>query len=168
MKRTLPVLLIFALFSADGASQPGALEEPSPDFAGAWNLVSWELRLEDGSTRPHRWNLGSLIYSDSGRMCWVGMEANRPTWREGSDPTNAEIIEAFQGVASYCARVEVNADQGFVLHHVDLGQYPNDHGIVRKRWFSFDGADRLVLTIDPAELSPPVVESTLVWERVGM
>jgi hypothetical protein len=33
-------------------------------------------------------------------------------------------------------------------------------------WFTFDGPDRVTLRIDPPELTPPVVESLLVWERV--
>jgi hypothetical protein len=39
-------------------------------------------------------------------------------------------------------------------------------GRTRKRWFTFQGPDRVALRMDPSELSPPVVESTLVWERV--
>jgi hypothetical protein len=38
--------------------------------------------------------------------------------------------------------------------------------MVRKRWFTFDGPNRLSLKIDTPVLIPPIVESTLRWERV--
>ena len=67
---------------------------------------------------------------------------------------------------AYCARVEVRADEGYVLHHVEVDKSPNMIGRTRKRWFTFQGADRLALRMDPSELAPPVVESTLLWERI--
>jgi Lipocalin-like domain len=162
----MPFVLSMVIATSGAIAQSDKSNSAVAQIVGAWNLVSWDLRMEDGSTAPHCWDLGSLIYSDSGRMCWVGMASNRSRWPEGTDPSDEQVVEAFQGVASYCARVEVHSEEGFVLHHVDLGQYPNDPGIIRKRWFSFEGPDRLILTVDPAELTPPLVESKLIWERV--
>jgi hypothetical protein len=79
------------------------------------------------------------------------------------------------GGISYCARVQIHANEGFVDHIVDAATSPTVVGIVRKRWFTFDGPDRLTLKIDDAESRTPLVEgrdalpvvdNTLVFERV--
>ena len=44
--------------------------------------------------------------------------------------------------------------------------YTDRVGIDRKRWFKFEGPNRVALRVDTAELNPPVVESPLIWERV--
>jgi hypothetical protein len=62
--------------------------------------------------------------------------------------------------------VEVNLEESFVVHHVELELRPNSVGILRRRFFEFTGPDQIVLTVDPAELNPPVVDSTVVWQRV--
>jgi hypothetical protein len=43
---------------------------------------------------------------------------------------------------------------------------PNNVGIVRKRWFTFHGPERVSLRVDEPELIPPIVESVLTWEGV--
>jgi hypothetical protein len=50
---------------------------------------------------------------------------------------------------------------------VEIERVPNNIGMVRKRWFRFDGPDRLTLKIDTSELTVPIIESTLTWERVA-
>ena len=56
--------------------------------------------------------------------------------------------------------------RGFVIHHVEIDKVPNRVGLNRKRWFTFQGPNRVALRVDTPELNPPVVESTLIWERV--
>jgi hypothetical protein len=148
-------------------SQAQSAADIARQFIGTWRLVSWTQRLADGSTRPDPRNVGYLIYSDAGYMCYGSMAANRPAWMSDSSPTGAEAV-ATMGAPynAYCARVEVHAEEGFVLHHVEVDKSPNMIGRTRKRWFTFQGPDRVALRMDPSELSPPVVESTLVWERV--
>jgi hypothetical protein len=92
------------------------------------------------------------------------MDPSRPTWT--ADPTEAEELTAFRGLGAYCATVELNTNEGFVIHHVEIAKGPNAVGIERKRWFEFDGPDRLNLRVEPTENVPPLVESALVWERV--
>ena len=89
----------------------------------------------------------------------------RPKWTPGAPATVPDAVARFAGFISYCARVEVNAKEGYVLHHVDVERSPNIVGTVRKRWFTFEGPNRLVLKIDAAELGTQQ-ESRLVWERV--
>jgi hypothetical protein len=56
--------------------------------------------------------------------------------------------------------------EGFVTYTEDLDLNPRTVGIVRKRWFTFDGPDRLKLTIDAAERGANLQDSSLIWERV--
>jgi hypothetical protein len=134
-------------------------------FIGMWRLVSWEQRLADGTTRQAPNSVGYIVYTDVGRMCYVGMNPNRPKWKSLT-PTESEALSGIVGMGAYCALVELHAREGFVLHHVDIERVPNNVGIVRKRWFTFDGINRLTLKVDARELIPPIVESTLTWERI--
>ena len=135
-------------------------------FLGMWRLVSWTERTKEGSTRPGSTDAGYLVYTDVDRMCAVMMDTRREKWTAGAPATVDAAVARFSGLISYCARVEVHAADGFVLHHVDVDRSPNIVGTIRKRWFTFEGPNRLVLRIDAAELGPTLAESTLVWERV--
>ena len=132
-------------------------------LVGAWRLVSWEMTQADGSVRKSPMSVGSLIYSDSGRMCGVLMDPNRKM--ASRPPTDEEIRSAYNGIVAYCGTYEVDAKAGFVVHSVDLEKSPSNVGIKRKRWFTLEG-DRLSLKIDAAELQANQKESRLVWERV--
>ena len=142
-------------------------------FVGMWRLVSWPQRLADGTTRQNPQSAGYIIYTDTGRMCYVSMNPNRPKWNlegrvsaRGYTPTAEEAISGITGLGAYCATVEIHAREGFVLHHVEIERVPNLVGRARKRWFTFEGPNRIALRVDPSENNPPVVESTLIWERV--
>ena len=134
-------------------------------FVGMWRLVSWPQRLADGSTRQSPLTVGYVMYSDNNYMCYVNMDPNRPKWKSGT-PTESEALSGVTGFGAYCARVELHAKEGFFLQHVEISISPNALGRVRKRWFTFEGQNRVRLRIDATELSPPVVDSTLIWERV--
>ena len=132
-------------------------------LVGAWRLVSWETTQADGTVRKSPMSVGSLMYSDSGRMCGVLMDPTRKT--PSRPPTDEEIRAAYNGIVAYCGTYEVDAKAGFVIHHVDLEKSPANIGINRKRWFALEG-NRLSLKIDAAELPATQKESRLVWERV--
>jgi hypothetical protein len=71
-------------------------------------------------------------------------------------------------VIGYCPRVDAHASEGFLVHTVDIDFNPRNLGIIRKRWFAFDGPDRLSLRVDSAETQRNVVKSVLTWERVHL
>ena len=48
----------------------------------------------------------------------------------------------------------------------DINQNPNVVGKASRRWYSFQGSDRMTLRVDAAELTKPVVETLFIWERV--
>lgn len=137
-------------------------------LVGAWRLVSWQERLADGATQPSpvtgAKGIGSLMYTDTGRMCAVLMNPGRPSWKAQVRPQDAEVRAAYDGFVAYCGTYEINEDQRYVVHHVEMDKTPNVVGTDRKRFFTFQG-NRLVLQLPPP-LRQGVVESTLVWERV--
>ena len=81
-------------------------------------------------------------------------------------PTPSEALESITGFGAYCARVEIYAREGFVLHHVEVDRVPNSVGITRKRWFEFRGDNVLVLRPDSSELPSGRIGTSLVWHRV--
>ena len=169
MKRTAVANLMalsLTVCATTAWSQSVSSDTVPDEFVGAWRLVSWTQRLADGSLRDAPRSSGRIIYADSGHMCWTGIDPNRPQWEVLSAPTESELASAYRGMRAYCAAVEVNLSEGYVLHHVEIARLPHAVGITRKRWFTLEGENRLVLSVDAAELAPPVVESTLIWERL--
>jgi hypothetical protein len=159
------MVIIGLLAIASTQSYAQSEQEIANTFHGTWRLVSWTQRLSDGRTRQAPNSVGYIIYTDTGHMCYVGMNPNRPRWKS-SAPTETEALSGIVGLGAYCGTVEVHASEGFVLHRVEIERVPNNVGMVRKRWFNFDGKDRVTLKVDTPELIAPVIESVLTWERV--
>ena len=159
------LLLIAALITSFSAGHARSDDEIAKQFLGIWRLVSWEQRLHDGTTRQAPNSVAYIIYTDTGHMCYVSMNPNRPKWASRT-PTESEALSAITGLGAYCATVEVHANEGFVLHRVEIERVPNNVGMIRKRWFTFHSPDRVSLRVDEPELIPPIVENVLTWERV--
>lgn len=137
-------------------------------LAGTWRLVSSTQRFKDGTTPENKSLAGYIIYADTGHMCGVLMNRDRPKWKSETAPTADEMTSTLLGAdfIAYCSTVEVHAKDGFLLHHVELDKNPNIVGRTRKRWFTLQG-NRLTLRVDPPELAAsPLVDWTLVFERV--
>lgn len=155
---------LFAVLAAAGFAAEAHAEIPA-EFVGMWRLVSHVQRFDDGTERPSPRSVAYITYSQSGHMCFVSMAPDRPQWQSANRPTPAEATALMDELAAYCATVEVNMREGFLLHDVTIDRSPNLVGISRKRWFTFDG-NRLTLRTDPAELRAPMVASELTWERI--
>lgn len=136
-------------------------------FVGTWQLESWRDTLPEGTSRSNARSEAYLIYSRPRHMCFMGMDPTRPEWVSRFDPTPDELARTLGGIIAYCAQVEVNADAGYALHHVEMDNVPNSVGMTRKRMFEFLGPDRLVLEVDPAELPDSIAGMTLIWRRVN-
>ncbi len=166
---TLVRILMLALILTVVASYPAVPQSANQSdlgqqFIGMWRLVSWTKEYDDGTTKQDPRSESYIVYTETGRMCWVAMDPLRPKFT--AEPTDTEKAIAFQGLGAYCAAVELNLNEGYVIHHVEIAKSPNAVGIERKRWFEFDGPDRLNLRVEPSENIPPLLESALVWERV--
>ena len=166
MKKMVVLSMLLAFGPLSTTCHAQSQDEVVTQFVGTWRLVSWVQRLADGTTRQNPISVGILIYADAGHMCSVGMNPNRPRWKSAAAPTSEEALSGITGMYGYCATVKIHAKEGFVIHHVDIDKSPDVVGTDRKRWFTFSGPNRVALRIDTPELTSPVVESILTWERV--
>ena len=166
MPRHQSLLLLLVLASALTArphAAQGQSADPAKQFVGAWKLVSFTNRMLDGTTKASQLTVGSIIFSDSGRMCAVLMDPNRPKWEAILVPTADEALTAYRGFTGFCGTYRVHATDGYFEYQIDVADRPNTVGVDRKRWFTFNG-DRVTLRVNPGDL-PGVAESVLVWER---
>jgi hypothetical protein len=159
------LLVVLGQFS--GTSQAQSQDDIAKQFAGRWRLLGNPQRLADGTTRQSSNSVGYAFFDSKARhMCFLTMNPDRPAWKSEGRPTPEEAQSAMRGFGAYCATLEIHAKEGFMLRHYDLNQTPNAVGRATKRWFTFQGADRMSLRVDDAELNAPVVASTFLWERV--
>ncbi len=166
MKKMAALSMLLAFGPLSTTSHAQSQDDVARQFVGTWRLVSWAQRLADGTARQNPISIASLIYSDTGHMCSVGMNPKRLRWKSATAPTPEEALSGITGMYGYCATVEIHAKEGFVIHHVEIDKSPGFVGMDRKRWFTFSGPNRVALRIDTPELTSPVVESILTWERV--
>jgi Lipocalin-like domain len=95
-------------------------DESARQFAGTWRLVSFTNQLADGTLKPDPRNTGYIVYTDTGRMCAMIVDPNRPKWASAAAPTPTEAVAAIEAMFSYCGTYEVSARDGFVVHRVEV------------------------------------------------
>lgn len=134
---------------------------------GTWKLVSWENRGADGQVSyPFgRDALGYLTYTLDGYMFVAIMRQNRANFVSNDllSGTTEEKVQASESHVSYCGRYEYQADK--VIHHVEVGSFPNWVGVAQKRLAEVQG-NRLTLSTDTILLEGGQQTARLVWERV--
>ena len=145
------------------------MDNVAKQFIGAWRLVSAVQQMADGSKRNNPMygpgGIGYLLYSDSGRMCVVNIDPSRPQWKNASAPTEIELRSAMKGIMAYAGRYEVNAEQGYIIHHIEMDAVPNRVGTKQKRFFTFLD-NRLILRPEPP-LPEGVVDYRVTWEHIA-
>ena len=167
MKKTVAWSIFLVLGQLNSTSRAQSQDDIAKQFAGMWRLVSNPQRLADGTTRQGSNSVAYVMFdTDAGHMCFVSMDPNRPRWKSETAPTPEERLSVTRGFGAYCATVEIHAKEGFIVRHYEINQNPNAVGKATKRWYTFQGTNRMSLRIDTPELNSPVVESTLIWERV--
>src|SRR5262245_21666613 len=134
-------------------------------FVGTWRLVSAVQHMEDSTTRNNPQygpgGIGYLIYGDAGRLCVINIDPSRPKWERESAPTEAELRSAMKGVTAYAARYEIHADEGYVIHNIEMDCVPNRVGSSQKRFFTFEG-NRLILRPAPPH-ARGVADYLITW-----
>ena len=133
---------------------------------GMWRLVDRTVSFVDGTSRPDPRTSAYIFYSDTGMTCYIAMDPRRAAWKSETAPTPEEAVASITGLGAYCGTFRVNATEGSIIHHTEIERIPNLVGRDRKRWFTFQDADHLILKVDPREFRAPVVERRLLWERV--
>ena len=139
-----PTLLLLGQFNSTSLAQ--SMEDIAKQFAGMWRLVSNPQRLADGTAREGSNSVGYAFFdANGGHMCFLSMNPNRPQWKAEATPTPEEGMSAIRGFGAYCATIEIHAKEGFMLRRYEINQTPNAVGRETKRWYTFQGSDRLML-----------------------
>lgn len=168
MKKVFACSVLFLLFGPLSVSRGQSQQEIAKKFAGMWRLASNPQRLADGTTREAANSVAYAFFdADASHMCFVSMNPSRPEWKSETAPTPEEALSAMKGFGAYCGTVEIHAKEGFILRRYEINQNPNAVGRTTKRWYTFQGTNRMSLRVDTSELTSPVVDNTLIWERVA-
>jgi len=99
----------------------GATLAVARQFVGMWRLASRTQRLADGTTRQHSNIAGYIVYTDTGRMCYVAMDPNRPRWKSETEPTLEEALSGITGLSAYSGTVGHKPTYGLVPY---TGAFP--------------------------------------------
>ena len=167
MKPTIAWVLFLVLVRSGGTLHAQSPNDIAKRFAGTWRLVSNPQRFADGTTRENSNSVAYAMFdSNASHMCFISMNPNRPAWKSGTTPTPEEGLSAVKGFGAYCGTVEIHAKEGFIVRKYDVNQNPNLVGKVTKRWYTFQGPNRMSLRVDARELNAPMVDNTLIWERI--
>lgn len=160
------VFLVFAALGNTAGAQ--SRDAVAKQFAGMWRLVSNPQRLADGTTRQAANSVAYAFFdARASHMCFISMNPARAQWKSETTPTPEEGLAAIRGFGAYCATIEIHPKEGFILRQYDINQNPNAVGRTTKRWYTFQGSNRMTLRVDAPELNPPVVDNTLIWERMA-
>ena len=137
-------------------------------IVGTWKVVSSEVTLKDGSSRPHPIlgpnGKGFLMYSGDGYMSAELMNTDRPPWKDKSHPTDEAKLSAFDGFFAYCGRYEINADQHYLVHLPEVSMTQGYIGTRQIRPYRFEG-NRLILE-DRANGDSEIMAWRIVWKKV--
>ena len=138
-------------------------------FYGAWKLISYEFRGENGEVhQPFGADAsGIIMYDRSGMMSVQIIRNDRLDFASGDmfDATWEELRSAYEGINSYFGTFSVDDTAKTVTHHVIAASLPSRHGSDQMRHFEFDG-DRLTLKAPGRFLKGQMMTGVLVWERV--
>ena len=146
-----------------------SLSQPSVPIVGAWKLISFEIQKADGQLiYPFGENAqGTIVYAESGRFSVQVMRPGRPQFASGDQMrgTAEEIEASYKGCISYYGHYEFDAENGFVVHHVEGSLFPNWEGQSLKRLFELSG-NRLKLSTPPTLWGGGENVGVLLWERI--
>jgi hypothetical protein len=154
--------------------------DPTPDHlasrslkeqvSGTWKLVSWKIEQANGELIDPPLGpvpLGWIMYQPEGHMSVVLMRPDRPKFASNNlmEATPEEIKAAFEGYVSYCGSYEVNEQERFVIHRLQLSWFPNLVGTEQKRFFEF-ADDRLILKTPPLMVFGEAQVHRLIWQHL--
>jgi hypothetical protein len=133
-------------------------------------LRSWKNVATDGSAVDPLGEdpLGFITYSSDGYVSVAAMAAHRaphhaPDALGGSPQASRDAISDY---ISYCGRYEVHAEEGVVIHHIEVCLYPNGIGTAQTRSVDLDG-QVLTLTTTPMVIQGVERSTVVVWDRAA-
>ena len=152
-----------------GVSTDGPEPIESDALVGAWELVSWNLLVDD-EQRPHGFGeqvTGQLLYLPSGHMSAILSDPGRAPL--SVEPFAAapedERAEAARTYVSYGGRWSVDGDR--VRHHVQFCLLPNWVGTDLVRSITWQRGNLVLSTAPERDAKDRVVTNRLVWRRAG-
>jgi len=148
---------------------PDTVENEAP-IVGAWRLVSFQSQKDNGAvTYPFGEDVkGTIIYTAHGRFAVQLMRGARPRFADPDQMkgTAEEIKTSFEGCIAYFGHYELQAEAGFVIHHIEGSLFPNWEGQPLKRYCQITG-DRLQLTTPPTVWGGGgQIVGLLEWQRI--
>jgi len=138
-------------------------------FAGAWKLISSEMRTSNGEIHyPLGEDCeGRMIFDAAGNFSAQLMRPGRPDF--ASDDllrgTDEEIRTAYQGFVAFWSKISVDDAKKEVSYEVEGSLFPNWIGHKNLRHFEFEG-DRMTLKTPPFTMGGQEITGVLIWERV--
>jgi len=138
-------------------------------LAGAWKLVAFEFRRDDGSViYPFGAEArGTVIYTESGRFSGQLMRIDRPRFAIPDQMRGiSEEIEAnYKGSISYFGTYEIDVESGEINHYVEGSIFPNMEGTQQKRTFEIR-EDQLILQTPRFRVGGEKAFGILQWEKI--
>ena len=138
-------------------------------LVGAWKLVTFEFRRDDGSViYPFGAEArGSVIYTESGRFSGQLMRIDRPRFAipDQMRGTSEEIEANYKGSISYFGTYEVDSEKREINHFVEGSIFPNMEGTQQKRSFELNET-QLVLKTPRFKVGGEKAVGILQWERI--
>ncbi len=137
---------------------------------GAWTLVSFEFRTEDGEIiYPYGKDAkGSIMYDPSGRYSAQLMRNDRPQFAASDQlkGTTEEIVAAYKGSISYFGSYEMDYENKIVTHHVESSIFPNMDGTSQRREYAITPG-HLQLSTQAYNLNNKRGFAVLLWKKAG-
>ncbi len=136
-------------------------------LVGTWKLVSFELRLEDGTIK-HPWGkelTGQVMYGLDGYMAGSFMKKGRPVFGapDVMAGTPQEFEAAMKSYVGYAGPYTIHGNR--VIHHANVSLFPNWTGSDIERFFDIDG-NKLTLSTPPLVFGGVPATAALVWEKL--
>ena len=164
MKNSLIILCLTSLFFISFQKPEPASK--SAQFIGTWKLIECISKEKDGKTTypfgDHP--VGEIYYDPKGNM---SVQIMKPGVGKFSSEnwllaTPQEAQAAYLAYLSYYGTYTVNADSGFIVHHIQASLFPNWVNQDQKRYYEFKG--------DQLTLKTPVIGTAqfqLTWQKVA-
>lgn len=139
------------------------------NFLGAWQLVSSEFKLSDGSKRYPLGKkvIGRLNYDADGNMNAQLYRADRSFFAQNDQATatDDEIKDAFISSVCYFGQYKLDIKNQSITHFVEGSLFPNWIGGQQLRYFQFED-DKLSLSTPPFLMNDVMQTGILIWERI--
>lgn len=138
-------------------------------FLGAWQLVSSEFNLPDGSKRYPLGKevIGRLNYDADSNMNAQLYRADRPKFSQDDQAmaSHGEIKDAFISSVCYFGRYTLDIENQSITHLVEGSLFPNWIGGQQLRYFRFEDG-KLFLSTPPFLMNGVTQTGTLIWEKI--